>query len=406
MKRLAFLCHPYHRGGVTRWMADAAMAASATHEVYFITVQPTVPFFSAGGRETLLQLIHNSDRIHRVYQSVGREFEFGTPQYREYIYSKLLSQVPAGTPLILSDDYSVWEAATHHHHTYPIVGVLHADEDHYYHLAVKHQKRVDLLACVSERLRKKTLELAPTFPSGHVPVIPCGIHLPTPHFNTRPVEDIRLVYVGRIANYQKRTADLVKICARLSELGIRYHLNIIGDGKEPRMELEQKTKEAGLEKHISFLGWLSQQQVAAHLANSDVLLLTSNFEGMPIAMMEGLAMGCGFVGTRVSGIEDIEYHKYAPGCLGIFEVGNINEAVQHIQRVAAIPPQQRMLAARALAEAEFTMDVCLGRYYAAISNLPTRQFTATPVKSIAFADNIRSRCLAMARTLKMKMRPS
>lgn len=404
MKRLAFLCHPYHRGGVTRWMADAAMAATATHEVYFVTVEPTVPFFSAGGRETLLQLITNSDRIHRVSQPVGREFEFGEPQYREYIYSKLLSKVPPGTPVILSDDHAVWEAATHHYETYPIVGVLHADEHHYYDLAVKHQQRVDLLACVSERIRTRTLELLPSFESTRVPVIPCGIHLPTPHFNTHRMPEIRLVYVGRISNYQKRTTDLVKISSRLAELGISFHLNIIGDGKEPRQELEEKVKEAGLQQHISFLGWLSQQQVAAQLSGSDVLILTSDFEGMPIAMMEGLAMGCGFVGTRVSGIEDIESHRHAADCLGIFEVGNIEEAVQHIQRVAAIPAQRRMLAARALAEAEFTMDVCLTRYYAAINALLIKPVAKTHIKSIPLSLHIKSRLLAVARTLRMKMR--
>lgn len=403
MKRLAFLCHPYHRGGVTRWMADAAMAATATHEVYFVTVEPKVPFFSAGGRETLLQLIANSDRIHRITQPVGREFEFGLPQYREYVYSKLLSQVPPGTPVVLSDDYAVWEAATHHYETYPIVGVLHADEHHYYDLAVKHQKRVDMLACVSQRMRTRTLELVPSFPAAHVPVIPCGIHLPTPHFNTHPSQEIRLVYVGRISNYQKRTADLVKIGARLSELGIKFHLNIIGDGKEPRQELELKVKEAGLENNISFLGWLSQQQVASQLSGSDILILTSDFEGMPIAMMEGLAMGCGFVGTRVSGIEDIEYHKFAADCLGIYEVGNIHEAVQHIQRVAAIPPRQRMLAARALAESEFTMDVCLARYYAAISALPPKPLAKSVVKKMPFSQHVKSRLLALARTLRMKV---
>ena len=125
---------------------------------------------------------------------------------------------------------------------------------------------------------------------------------------------------------------------------------------------------------------------------------------MPIAMMEGLAMGCGFVGTRVSGIEDIELHQHAADCLGIFEVGNIEEAVQHIQRVAAIPGQRRMLAARSLAEAEFTMDVCLARYYAAINALLIKPVAKTHIKSIPLSSHIKSRLLAVARTLRMKIR--
>jgi glycosyltransferase involved in cell wall biosynthesis len=403
-KKIAFMCHPYHRGGVTRWMADAAIAASEEYEVYFVTVKPSVTFFSGKGRETLLDLIRNGDKIHKIYEPAGREFEFGTPEYRAYIYGRLLLQVPAGTPVILGDDYALWEAAARYRQAYPMVGVLHADEEYYYNIALAYKQQTALFVCVSERVRRKAIECMPDVSVDRIHTIPCGINLPAPHFNTRDTGELRLVYVGRVSYYQKRVGDLVKICKVLAEQGVKFHLNIIGDGVEAKGTLQQEVAAAGLGERISFLGWMSQQQVAAHMGNSDILVLTSDFEGMPIAMMEGLAMGCGFVGTRVSGIEDMEHHKNGADCIGIYDVGNIEEAVKQIGAIAAVPKDKRMIAARKLAEEEFTMELCMARYFEAIDNLPATEIVEAESYKMPVGSRFKSLALALARTLKMKLK--
>ncbi len=139
-QKIAFLCHPYHRGGVTRWMADAAIACARNgHEVYFITVAPVKEFVSAKGRETLLQLLTGENNPVRIIKAAaGREFEFGTAAYRSYVYKKLLAKLPPGTPVVPSDDMAVWDAAASLYESYPVIGVLHADESYYYKLAEKY----------------------------------------------------------------------------------------------------------------------------------------------------------------------------------------------------------------------------------------------------------------------------
>jgi glycosyltransferase involved in cell wall biosynthesis len=403
-KKIAFMCHPYHRGGVTRWMADAAIAASNDYEVYFVTVSPSVTFYSGEGRETLLQLINNAGEIHKIIQPVGREFEFGTPEYRAYIYSKLLLQVPAGTPVILADDYAVWAGAARYKTEYPMVGVLHADEEYYYDIASTFRQQVALFVCVSGRVSRKAQERMPDVAADRIFTIPCGINLPVPHFNTRDTGVLRLIYVGRVSYYQKRVGDLVKIGKTLNEQEVKFHLNIIGDGVEAKGELQKEVALANLEDNVSFLGWMSQRQVAAHMASSDILILTSDFEGMPIAMMEGLAMGCGFVGTRVSGIEDIEHHKNGENCVGIYEVGDIEAAVKQIMTIGAIPKDQRMVAARQLAEEEFTMQLCIKRYFSAIDQLPAVKTKKNPVYKMPLSSILHSRLLALGRSLKMRLR--
>ncbi len=402
-KRIAFLCHPYHRGGVTRWMADAAIAATQTHEVYFITVQPAVTFYSGRGRETLLQLIAGCAAIKVVSIAVGRDFEFGTPDYRANVYSGLLQQVPAGTPIILADDYAVWAGAAACHTAFPLVGVLHADEQVYYDMAAKHIADVDVFACVSNRVQQKAIELLPGINTSLIPVIPCGINLPAmPVTTSVKMDTIQLVYVGRVSHYQKRTTDLILIATRLHELGVAFHLTIIGDG-DARPSLMQAVENGVLKGKVSFPGWLSQQQVATHLAGSDVLVLTSDFEGMPIAMMEALAMGCGFVGTRVSGIEDMELQPAAAQCLSVFDAGDIDAAVAAIQEVAAIPTEKRKAAARTIAETEFAMSVCLRRYHDAILHVPARNTTTVPQVAMPFSAWVQSRFLAFVRSSRMRL---
>ena len=404
-QRIAFLCHPYHRGGVTRWMADAANAyCDMGWEVYFVTVEPRVVFFSGEGRETLLQLVRQGQRpVQTVSVKAGRAFEFGTQAYRAFVYRKLLVGLPPGTPVILSDDATVWEAACPLHATYPVVGVLHADEPYYYALARRHYQDVSVLVCVSERVKKTVIADIPDIDAGMVYAIPCGINLPAATGATGGGNILQLVYVGRITEYQKRVGDLVNICALLQQKNTAFRLSIIGDGMD-RASLEQKFEDEGLSGVVTFCGWQSQAAVYERLAGSDILLLTSDFEGTPIAMMEALAAGCGLTGTRVSGIEDYELQPPAADCIRLYEPGNIAEAVAKTLQLAAVPTDVRRKAARQLAEREFSMQGCLEKYAAAIAAIkktaPQKPATpAMPVQALIY-----SRAIAAARALKMSLR--
>jgi glycosyltransferase involved in cell wall biosynthesis len=403
-KKIAFLCHPYHRGGVTRWMADAAIGyAKKGYETYFITPDPVVEFYSGKGRETMVQLLAKTpNNVKIVTVKVGREFEFGTPAYNAHTYKKLiLENVPQGTPIILSDDPTVWQSACTLNATYPIVGVLHADEPHYYKLAEQHKNEVAIFVCVSARVSRLVKEKSPSIDPSEVFIVPCGIELPPVENNDNVNAAIQLVYVGRITDYQKRSGDLAKVATQLQKQNIPFHLNIIGDGLEPKIALQKKIQEDGLQEQITFTGWLSQSEVHNDRTTSDVLILTSDFEGMPIAMMEGLASGCGFVGTRVSGIEDYENHPLAKDCFRVFEVGDIETAITKIQEVAAVPINTRKEAARKLAEEQFSMDICLGRYNKAIATIPAKTYVATSI-SLSLVETIKSKITSGLRALKMK----
>lgn len=385
-------------------MADAAIGfARNGHDVWFVTVAPTKEFFSAPGRETLLQLLsQEKSSMNIVSVEAGYEFEFGTLEYRTWVYRSLLVKLPDGIPVVVSDDSAVWEAATSLCDVHPVVGVLHADEDQYYRLAERYYKKVAVFACVSNRINRIVTQKIPGFDPAHIFTIPCGIKLPPADKYEVHGGVLQLVYVGRVSHYQKRAGDQAKVCALLKEKGIPFHLSVIGDG-DAKASLSEVLIEGGLQHYVTFYGWLTQKEVAIHLSESDILLLTSDFEGTPIAMMEALATGCGMVGTRVSGIEDYEHHPLAKDCLGVYTVGNIDEAVEKIVQVSGIPGRIRREAARKIAETEFSMQVCMQRYLIAMATIKPATKSAPRVK-LPLKDRAYSSALAFARNLRVTLR--
>lgn len=403
-KRIAFLCHPYHRGGVTRWMADAAITAAATgYNVYFVTVNPVKEFISAGGRATMLSLLSsNGESVSIISVDVDYSFEFGSEAYRADVYRGLiLRDVPVGTPIIVSDDMAAWHAAAAVADKYPMIGVLHGDQDYYYSRAIAFHRQLTLCVCVSGRVKKNLLEKCKEIDKGKVHIIPCGITLPEFVPDTKPNELTRLVFVGRLTDYEKRAYDLISICEQLKQQCFPFQLHIAGNDESSKVEFTEKLRECGAEGNVTFHGWLSGAEVQHLLSGSDILLLTSNSEGMPLVMMEALAAGCGFVGTRVSGVEDFEHHALAEDCVRVYSVGDMQGAIAGIRAIAAMPEASRRVAARKLAEIEFRMEVCLNKYAAAIAATAGKKVEPKTFK-LSFFSKLQSRLIATARYLKVR----
>jgi glycosyltransferase involved in cell wall biosynthesis len=87
-------------------------------------------------------------------------------------------------------------------------------------------------------------------------------------------------------------------------------------------------------------------------------------------MMEALAAGCAVVASRVSGVEDYESHLFAKGSLWVHDVGDANRAAELVAQALAVPRAERIRRARALAEAEFSIERCAERYADLIAHLP------------------------------------
>ncbi|MGE6695237.1 MULTISPECIES: glycosyltransferase [Sphingobium] len=116
--------------------------------------------------------------------------------------------------------------------------------------------------------------------------------------NRRTIQDIyagrRFVSIGRLAP-QKNIALMLRAFGR----GARRSdtLTIIGDGPE-RPKLEILARRLGLADQVTFLGYVPEP--ALILPKFDILLLSSNFEGVPAVILEGLAAGLSIIATDCS----------------------------------------------------------------------------------------------------------
>ena len=109
-----------------------------------------------------------------------------------------------------------------------------------------------------------------------------------------------LVFVGRL-DRQKDPLLLVDAFQAACVNEPDLHLVVIGDGalREPA---EQRARAGGISERVSFLGVQPPSKIAGLLQASDLFLLTSAYEGMPIAVLEALAAGLPVVSTDVGEI--------------------------------------------------------------------------------------------------------
>ena len=113
---------------------------------------------------------------------------------------------------------------------------------------------------------------------------------------------LRLAWVGRMEEAQKRTSDLVPILHRCQELGVTFTCDIVGDGPSSEavrnglVELESDGK-------VRFRGYLSREELYRSVyPGLDALLLTSNWETGPIVAWEAMRHGACLVSSRYVGL--------------------------------------------------------------------------------------------------------
>lgn len=125
---------------------------------------------------------------------------------------------------------------------------------------------------------------------------------PTLLASDRPDREPRtIIYLGRLSP-EKGPATLVDAFAKVARTLPEARLMFVGDGAQ-RQELELAVKEADIEHAVDFRGWVPYGPALKEvLAESDVLALPSYSEGMPSALLEGMAAGLPVVGTTAGDI--------------------------------------------------------------------------------------------------------
>jgi glycosyltransferase involved in cell wall biosynthesis len=199
-----------------------------------------------------------------------------------------------------------------------------------------------LVVGVSEFGRSQLYRWTPLDQWPKVRVARCGVdeQFLDPRTEPSPVPRApALVCVGRLCE-QKGQALLVEAAARLAREGREFTLTLCGDGPM-RGPLEAAVRAGGLEKHVLFTGSISGAEVRRRIEASRALVLPSFAEGLPVVIMEALALGRPVVSTYVAGIPEL----VEPGVSGwLAPAGSLDALVDAIRAVLDADP--RHLSAR------------------------------------------------------------
>jgi glycosyltransferase involved in cell wall biosynthesis len=113
----------------------------------------------------------------------------------------------------------------------------------------------------------------------------------------------RLVCVGRLCE-QKGQLLLVEAASLLVSKGLVLELVLAGDG-EMRAEVEELVARLGLTATVRITGWISSDQVREEILASRALVLASFAEGLPVVLMEAMALRRPVISTYVAGIPEL-----------------------------------------------------------------------------------------------------
>ena len=184
---------------------------------------------------------------------------------------------------------------------------IHSDDPDYWTIAkarppVNHGGNI---VCVSEHIAQLVVnDKVDSDPN----VIPCGVKVSN-QIATHSKKPFRIIYSGRLVELQKRLSLVIETLILACKADNTIEGKVIGDG--PAMDSSRKTvADAGMENRITFTGFLTPLKVKTELLNAQAILLMSDFEGLPLALLEAMAVGVVPVVRSIpSGIPEIIHHE-------------------------------------------------------------------------------------------------
>ena len=160
-----------------------------------------------------------------------------------------------------------------------------------------------LVACVSYFGRAQGMRLVdpPNWDKMHV--IRCGVPFERLPSKVEGGGSPTIICVGRLSP-EKGQTGLLRAFARLRSKHPDAVLRLVGDGPD-RDALERLASDFGIGGAVTFAGRLPEQETLAEIARADILVLPSFMEGLPIVLMEAMALGVPVVSSRVAGIPEL-----------------------------------------------------------------------------------------------------
>ena len=176
--------------------------------------------------------------------------------------------------------------------------------------------RAQFVNCISQFCRSQAMIFAPIESWPKLKIVHCGVNPESfnPESSSPPNAQSdslsaavnsgkHLLYVGRLA----AAKGLPILLQSLSKLTLDHpdiHLTVVGDGPDRKL-LENQVRHLSLADHVDFVGYQPPAEVRRYLRATDIFVMSSFAEGVPVVLMEAMMAARPVVATQIAGISEL-----------------------------------------------------------------------------------------------------
>ena len=266
----------------------------------------------------------------------------------------------------------------------PTIGILHSDDE--FHRGVSRQfifgdpsYQLSTIVCVSRfleeqiKLKKEKEEKTNTL----VESIPYGVPVPA-DITKRLEEPLKLLYVGRLVEEQKCISEVTKALCRVVREIPNVEAAIVGDG-DARNNVIRILEQEGKDLPIKIIGLVDNSFIQELMMEFHVIVLLSDYEGLPISLMEAMACGLVPVCTRIeSGIPELVEHEIT-GLLVDDRGEDFVSAIKKLKQDRNLW-ERLSIASRAKIESNYSSTVCNSKWLFLLQELSKKNTVKKRIK--------------------------
>lgn len=197
-------------------------------------------------------------------------------------------------------------------------------------------KRATFVAAISSYCQSQLYRWCDRADWSKIHMIHCGLDEPFFAQIPTPVpQNSSFVCVARLGE-QKGHFVLLAAASQLALEGWQFKLILVGDGPL-RPQIETMIVQYGLQQHVELTGWLSNEAVRQQILAAQIMVLPSFAEGLPVVIMEALALGRPVISTYIAGIPELLENNH---CGWLVPSGSIEALTSVMRHALQLPPQE------------------------------------------------------------------
>lgn len=323
-------------------IVDTTMTTPPTGGAHTFLVDICAPLVARGWRVTFITQAGPEPSVVSALREAGGEVLEGLwppaslPEERAERIAAWVNGVRPDAYLISTSPDAGWLALPLLDPGIPTLSVAHNDVGAYYEPLKHYGEFIDCAVGVSREIHRRIVEEC-GIPPERARRIPYGVE-PLSEEEARARADssleggpLRVGYVGRLVQEQKRVLEMAPLAAELVRRGVEFELHVVGEGPA-RAALEAELARRGAAGRVKFWGWLSPPEVKRRLGELDVFLLMSDYEGLSVALLEALGHALAPV---VTGIRSGTGEVVLDGGNGfVVPVGDVKQFAERLEQLA------------------------------------------------------------------------